>query len=159
MHVSTPSSFQQYPSIAGRLTASFTQHRLIRFHALSDKGGLSIRGGRFPLETFFTIWISCTPSKGITPNWICTSISIPRSGQVENKQEHCYPPRNKDSQTHKRPTFAFLSSIGHHRPTLRCPPPLHPNFRVARVRQSCNAVLPDWVTVASECRVKPKSEI
>ena len=133
--------FSTISSIAGRLAASFAQHRLIRFHALSHKGGFSIRGGRLPLETFFTICISCTPSKGITPNWICTSIrSIPRSDQVENKQEHCCPPRNKDSQTHICPTFVSLSSIGHHPPTLRRPP-LHPNLGIARVRQSCNAVL------------------
>ena len=34
--------------MAGRLTASFIQQRLINLHALSLKGGSSIRGGRFP---------------------------------------------------------------------------------------------------------------
>jgi hypothetical protein len=64
--------FSMISSIAGRLAASFIQHRLINFQALSLKGGLSSRGGRLPRETCFTIWISFIPWRGIVSKWICT---------------------------------------------------------------------------------------
>ena len=65
--------FSKIFCIAGRLITSLAQQRLINFHALSLKGGLFIRGGRFPSKTSFASWRTCTPSKGTAPNWICTS--------------------------------------------------------------------------------------
>ena len=112
-------------SMSGRLIASPAQQRLINFHALSLKGGLYIRGGRFPRETSCAILNSFAFTQGTAPNWICTSIrsiSTDAARLRAKKQRQHYPPRNKDSQTHIRPTFASLSSIIHHRQTLRYHP-------------------------------------